>query len=446
MRTRIRTCFLLSALAIVGGVGGIIFGLHPVLGILLTSAGLLGTIFGIWSSEQQSAENQQQFDTLARLIQTDALPDFPVAVIASKLKRTTSRSGLIKNLLTNLQSQPGDTESLVMLLVCLALDRSFRQWATKSGPIEPFDQVVQLRQLILLALKGPARKHATLFAAIGILRDVQGKHVIAQRWFRRTGRLRPDPYWRLLLSTSYGMSGNHAEAVRQMEMAIQQGAKGWLVDDYLGRSLLHLGKYEQAAFYLEKAYSVRGNSPQLLGDLQDVHYRLGEFATSARYQFVLSALLFLYFPMEAALHFAQASVHLLTAILCKASKALWNVSKRIHWLAEIHVKCLPPDELHSTLGEILAAEGHYEMAKVHLEKALAIRADNVCNLVNLGVCWAHLNEFPKAIGLCDQVLKIDPDNLIAKRNRFLYQTGSVGKPNFVIPQPGFNVGAKRLKR
>jgi tetratricopeptide (TPR) repeat protein len=443
MRARIGIFVLLSILAILGGIGGVIFGLHPVFGLLLIIAGLLGTIWGLWSSGEENAEIDQQFDTLAQLIQTGSIADFPIAVAVAKLKRTTSCRGLIEELVTKLQSHPQDTESAVMLILCLALQQSFRHWATRSDETKPFDQVEHLRTLVVAALKRSGRRHSTFAAAIGILRDLEGKHAAAQRWFRRSGQLRTDPYWRLLLSTSFGMSGRNAESLEQMQIAIQEGAKGWVVDHYLGRSLLHIGQYDQAVVSLQRAYSVRGNSPQLLCDLQDVYYRLGRFASSAKYQFLLSARLCLYFRKQSALHFAQALVHMLVGALFKASKILWKVSSRNRCLAQIHARCLPPDQPETTLSEILMSYQHYAMARIHIERALAICPHNVANLINLGGCCARLNDLPKAIALCDQVLAIDPNNLVAKYNKSRYETGSVGEPTYATPQPGFNVGATR---
>ncbi|MCG3147011.1 MAG: hypothetical protein PCFJNLEI_00447 [Verrucomicrobiae bacterium] len=437
-----RTVVVLSSLAILGGIGGVIYGVHPIWGAVLTVSGVFGNVFAAWASHQQSEDIKRQFETLAQLINHNSLHDFPITVAATELKRSGACKGIGRELAATLERQPENSNALVMLVVCLAMDLSIRQWATGSKSLDPFQEIGQLRQLLVKALN-KRDSNCALFDAIGILRDLEGKHDSAQRWFRRSGKLRSDPFWRLLLSTSYGMAGRNAEALREMETACREGASGWFVDFYLGRALLRNGQYDQAASCLISAHTTRGNSPQLLDSLQEVYYRLGRFSTSARYQFILAAVLLLYTPKRALVYIAQASVHLLIAGVCRVSRTLWVISKRIKWFAAVHAKWLPPEEPHARLGQILATEGHYEMAKRHLETAATIRPNQAIHLVNLGVCYAHLGDYPKAIAFCDKALVIDPDNLVARYNRTRYQTGAVGNSTVSSLQPGLNAGIRR---
>jgi len=85
-------------------------------------------------------------------------------------------------------------------------------------------------------------------------------------------------------------------------------------------------------------------------------------------------------------------------------------------------------EIENTIGRIHHKERNFSTAIPYFEKAAKKSGNSVSVLHNLASCLAKNNEYEKALGVIDQLLKIQPDSQLAKKMRAVF-LGKLGKYN-----------------
>ena len=83
-----------------------------------------------------------------------------------------------------------------------------------------------------------------------------------------------------MMATSWAMSGNYSKQIQEIELAINQGASGWIVNMEYGDALIHSGKCEEGLWHLNQAKRIRGMHPYIIYDKMYALLYLNRFSIS----------------------------------------------------------------------------------------------------------------------------------------------------------------------
>jgi tetratricopeptide (TPR) repeat protein len=291
----------------------------------------------------------------------------------------------------------------------LALGLSFRSWVlqTSSGP--------RFREAVAEAKGYAERGHKlapqshVLVSSLGILCDLEGDHERARHYFRRGGELGIGPYWRLYASTSWGMEGKYTQALTEIEKAVEEGAKGWIVDSYHGRALNSLARYDEAFPYLYRAYAVRGLRPELLRELEKAANFSGRLLAAVKYDCLLGLAMLRFSPRRGVVMLFKATSSTVIALLCVLSKKLWRFTQRLPIIGRLHGRLVPPEEPEVTILHDLAEREEYEAALILAKRALRIRPNKVDNHQIVIMLLINTRNRDEATTTCDRAIERWPD-------------------------------------
>lgn len=365
-------------------------------------------------------------ETQAIIMARTGIGNIYLELINREIERKGFCDTTIDFLFKALELDPNNIDALEKLSLGLTTQLSFQTWVKDGRNIIGHNAIRQIRELAKRGWKiDPNRP--SFYMVLGILRDLEGKHFKARYWFKKSAKFRNDPYWRLAMSTSWGMSGDHPKALEEIETAIKEGAKRWTVDFYHGRTLVSLGQYGKAIFYLKKAYSENPYRPEILQFFQEAYYMQGFFIKSALLNLRLSFLLFFLKPRKCFRHLVEVIRMCSLALIFRIAKLIWIVFKHLPLLAKIQIKILPPDEPERTLASMMLEREHFEPAANFYKKALAIYPKNISNLNNLAACLVKLGKCDEAIETLDKALLIEPHNEVIALNKIAIQKGWINK-------------------
>jgi len=419
--------FGLSILFCLGGLGSIIFGFYPQWGGFFIFCGVIGSIYSLISTELNNRNLYNLLEIQATMMASKGIGNVYLEHVHRELRRKGFCETTVEFLLKALELNPDDIEALEILSAGLTLQLSFEAAVGDIKDIVKTHIIHDIRRLIKKALKSTP-KNASFYIDLGILRDLEGKHGKARYWFKRSAKFRTDPYWRLGMSTSWGMSKDYQKALEQVEAAIQEGAKGWITDFYYGRTLVSVGQYEKAVFYLEKAYRNKPYRPEILKFYEDAYYMQGFFIKSAFLKLRLSILLFFLNPKKSLRYLFEAIITCGLALAFRISKSMWVVIKHLPWLAKIQLMIVPPDEPEKSLAAMMIAKKHFDMAVQLYKKAIAIYPKRIESLINLATCLIRLdNRKEEAIEILDKALLIAPNDKFIKEYKSAIEKGYIDK-------------------
>jgi tetratricopeptide (TPR) repeat protein len=414
--------FWLSILVLLGGVGSIISGFYTILGGILTLIGVIVSIYSLVSSELTIKGMRNLLETQAMMMARSGVGNIYLELINREIERKGFCDTTIDFLFKALELDPNNIDAIEKLSLGLTVQISFQTWVDGRKNIIGHDVIRQIRELAKRGWKiDPNRP--SFYMVLGVLRDLEGKHLKARYWFKKSAKFRNDPYWRLAMSTSWGMSGDYVKALEEIETAIKEGAKRWTVDFYYGRTLVSLGQYGKAIFYLKKAYSQNSYQPEILQFFQTAYYMQGFFIKAALLNLRLVILLFFLSPRKCFRHLVEVIKLCFLALIFRISKLIWIVFKKLSLLAMIQVKILPPDEPEKTLATMMFEQGHFEPAADFYKRALVIYPENIRNLNNLAACLVKLGKSKEAIKVLDRALLIDPQDGVLISNKINIQRG-----------------------
>jgi Flp pilus assembly protein TadD len=306
-----------------------------------------------------------------------------------------------------------------------SLQLSFLQWIGRKFSSREFNKSFIFTKT--LAQKGrllDPNNHVFL-DVLGILFDIEGKHEKARKQFEKSGRLRSDPYWRLLMATSWHMSGEPDKSLHELQLSENEGAKGRFFDFYYGRALNSVGNSTRAINYLKSAYDKRGNRPELLRELSLSYHYNGEFFSSAKYAFLLAMnIMFtsLRFMMQ---NLSTATIRVVLGLTCPISKVCWKIIKHIPLVRYLQLKYFPPDEPELTLGLTLIEKGNYEAAEQNFRTSCRIIPNKAGSHINLGLCLALQGREDEALMEYDKAIKLNPHDKMFKSVRDQIASGNM---------------------
>lgn len=300
-------------LSVLVGVGSFLSGIYPTLGIIFS---IFGILFGIWqllSSEIRNRETNRYFEAQACLMADAGIGNLYLQVAKKEFRKSGTFKNIRKYLDKALQIDPNDVEALLVTANIIIKELSFNQWVQKLKNISDSSWAYAFG-LVNRGIRNYPSEHKFL-DLLGVLYDIAGKYSLARKCFVKSSKMRQDPYWRLLLSTSYGMSEDYDRSLKEMQKAIDEGAKGWVVEYYYGRALKACGYYREALTHLNNALSMAGHDPRILLDRQNCLHMLGHLVLSAVEEFRVSFIIAMLNPSLSARLLAHSITHITIALL-----------------------------------------------------------------------------------------------------------------------------------
>jgi tetratricopeptide (TPR) repeat protein len=406
---------------IIGGIGSIISGLYPALGILLTAIGIIWALYESISTNIKNREIDSFMEAQAILMAKSGIGNPYTQIVRNEFKRKGKCNNALKVLDKALQVNPDDADALEIYVTIMALIFSFRQWA-KGSKYDSKNKEWQFAHR--LAIRGYRNnQHMHIFLdLLGILYDVVGEHKEARKKFIQASKFRKDPYWHLYICRSYLMSGKEDLALKEIEQAIEKGAKGLLVDWYYADCLLVKGSYEKALFHINRAIKIRGHSPRLLDTRQVCLFALGHLILSSFDKIVLSAQLVMLNVKRSSFLLIGAIVHLFISLLTGLSKIVWPFTSHIPVVRNLQFRYVSPIEPQFTIGNMMLEKGHYDAAIELFNKCKNIYSKSIDVLNNLACAYAYAGDRKKAVEIIDEALLIDPNNEILLNNKKQYES------------------------
>ncbi len=425
--------FIISILLILGGVGSIIFGLYPVIASVLIMLGVIGAVFSYLSSESQNQERDFLIDAQATLLAQHNLGNIYTDALKKELSRTGSVKKSTRFLKKALDVNPNDSDALALLASSISLHLSLLKRLGQRTDSKEF--VYKFGYAKTLAQKGIQLYpyNHNFIDVLGILLDTEGKHEDARKQFVKSSRLRNDSYWRLLIATSWHMSGADRKALHEVELAEKEGATGWLFDFYYGRALNRVGNSMQAVDYLKSAYNKSGNKPDILKELSISYYDSGRFFAAAKYDFLSAMTIIPIYPRSGVRSLLQGIWRVTIGLTCFTSRACWKVTKHVPLIRHLQLRFIPPDEPEFTLGNMQINKGRYEAAEQKFRLSCSIVPNKAGSHLNLALCLALQGRKNEALSECDKAIKLEP-----KDRRFQHSREQIAAGNMkrIVDQHG----------
>jgi tetratricopeptide (TPR) repeat protein len=418
---KILHCITVSRLVVLaiiaGGVAAFISGAWPVTGIVLTFLGVIGGLLDHYSSGMREREVDGFFEAQAKLFARKGIGNLYTEAAKIEWEKGGGKQ-VVEKFQKALEIDPNDKEALASLGIMFALESSFDQWL-KNSKGSGFHARLTAAKAYALKGKSLAPNDHIFCDVLGIIYDVEGNHEKARGEFRKSGTLRSDPYWHLMMSISYGMSGQHEQQLAEVRQAIKEGANSWYVDFCHGRALKDIGDYDQALPELKKAHRIHKWQVHVMRELIDAYYMQGHFGKAAKYAAFCSLALFRWFPVSSLRHFGEFIHHFLLYLFLGLSKRVWRISRHVPILKELHMRLCSPAQPWARLGIMLIERGHYRFAEKHLRKACDVLPDSPYLWANLCSCLALQNKRTEAIEKCDIAIRFAHDeSLLAQLTQY----------------------------
>lgn len=410
-----QTKFLIPASIILGGIGALIFNWYPLYGGLLIAVGVMGALYSWRRAEATTEEYENFIETQAFLIAKGGLGNTFTQSVKKELESGyfLTYEDILNRLRRALELTPDDVETLELLSMVLALKLSFGSWVAQDHENSNFrDAVAEAKSLAEKGRKLAPTNHI-LLSSLGIICDLEGSHEQARHYFLQAGK-NIGPYWRLHVSTSFGMEGKYSEALAEVEKAIEEGASGWMVDFYYGRALNSHARYDEALNHLLRAQRRRGSKrpqPQLLRELMTAANFSGYPLTANKYGWLLGISMLRGHPKRGLFELLASTGGSLLYGALALSKKLWRYTQRVPGLKSLHVKLVSPDEPEATLLCGLAKQREYDAALVLAKRTVQIRPDKQENHWVLIMLLANVGKRSEALAACEQSLERWPGDV-----------------------------------
>jgi len=431
-KINIKTIIFVLACAVAGAIGGLLFQTYPGVSTILIICSLFGVAWTFIVDELRHRDTEGFMRDMAEIfIRKDIGNPYVERVLAQIQKTGRCEDGVVY-LQKSLHANPKDPQVTALLASVLAFNLSGYQAVSHPRPV-PKDLLVDAERHANRALKIAPDNYMS-YDAMGVLCDIKGDHQKARQFFRK-GAQHGSPGWHTLMSTSWGKSGNHNEALEEIESQIKEGVPDvWMIDFFHGRALMGVGRYSEGLESLKKAYAKQGLMFELLLFIHEAYYMQGFLSRAVWYE-SLASLVALPRSMRTSFRLAtKSAIHLLTAIVAKISRLMWPFVGRVPGLSSICLLICSPAEPEATLSVMLCECGHYELARQHLEKATRILPNVATHWANLGACLMALGHFQAAAEAMDRSLSLEPDNEIWRFIRDTYLALHEGQKLPKVPE------------
>jgi len=396
-------------LMLLGLCGTFLVPLSPILGVILVIVGFGGTTWAFLATEAQTKEFEARLDDQALLLTGSGAGNAYTQAIKRRLRQGNySWREFLADSERALALNQDDVEALVFFALHISLRLSLDVLLGASLNRQPHASLFEQALARAERARRLAPEDTTAIEALGILNDVAGKHEVARALFEQSGRLRGDPYWRLLVATSFAMETRYAEGLEVIEGARADGAHGWLVDFYHGRALNSCGRYSIALDYLRRASAARGPRPELLRELGEAYYYTGRVFRASLFRLWLSVLLLRLNTRRALRVLVRPLLQIPLLVVSLASRAVWIITRWIPLVRKVHSRIGQPNAFFRTIGETLLWRGLPEEARPLLEHAARIDPTDVYAKLLLAAALANSADDAGVGAVLAQILAENP--------------------------------------
>ncbi|MBU1274208.1 MAG: tetratricopeptide repeat protein [Proteobacteria bacterium] len=407
---------LIPIMGTIAGVAGwFLLSFSFVAGILLIIFGVITSVISILGTYVQDKQIQGIKFTQAVLFHKAGMGNIFKIQLDHEITRKGASNNVIKLLELALIVDPEDVDVMEELSAALALYISYCHFLNNKLSDKQLQEIRRVKQLCIAAKKRNPNS-SMFYATVGMIWDIEDKHEEARKWFRKLGKLKADPYWRLYISTSWLLSGNYKEALIEMELAIKEGTKGGMVDFYYARSLEACGQYEKSLLFYESAIKIEVNNDQLYSNYASALHMTGNFLAASTY-FMSLAFRMIFFRSKKSIYFFIRAVHLFfLGGLLNTSRAVWKITKFVPIINRFHVWLINPSEPYKTLLALRIEKGYVGEAEVLARKRLAILPKSPYAMSDLAVCAAHNGDTELAYSLLNKAIELKPNYIAFQWN------------------------------
>lgn len=405
------------------GLSGIVTQLYSVWGIILSVVGILLAIYLFISIELRQNYLEKMTEAQNMILASKQLGNVYYEMVESDFKKTGHSPKGIDYLKKAYDIDSNNIEVLKRIAGFLALNISSRKWAGES-------KSKKLQRDWELAKAAAERglkidpKERFFMDALGILNDTAGHHKVARKWFKKSSQYRDDPYWHLMMATSWAMSGNYSKQIQEIELAINQGASGWIVNMEYGDALIHSGKCEEGLWHLNQAKRIRGMHPYIIYDKMYALLFLNRFSISIIIDLGYLLTFFIsYSPWYSRRQIVWTFHFVIVYILNCISRAIWILTSKSYKFSKFHCKILSPCSCAFQRGCIEMKRVNYNTALNFFTTCYSMCPKYVHVLINLAICYAFLQNREKAIELIDEALTLEPQNELLLWNKKQVESG-----------------------
>ena len=404
---------VIATFFILGALGGLIIKTHYFLSLLFIFTGIIGTIYTYLSSENKQRNNEKFFDASAKLLFGAGIGNPYTRMIEDDLLKGGTYKRILDRLDYALEINPNDADALAWYVQIASLHISFFHLVHKHNSQPYLDRYMKVKQLIERGIK-TGRHLPEFYIAKGMLLDEVSRYQEARRWYIKAGKLRTDPYWRMQVSTSYGMEGEYLKGLKEIEKAIQEGASTYIVDYYHGRALASVGEFDDALSKFQEAKKKRGYFYELTVSIQEAYYYKWNPIRSANVELLSVLYVFRRDRYAALKHLKHAIVHYCLPFFLGFLQVISRIAQHIPILRNSKIaKLCSPDQPEASLGMALVKQRRYLAAKKMFAIA-AKRSVGVKSLLNLCVAAMLTADWEEAERACVTVLQREPSNELAK--------------------------------
>jgi tetratricopeptide (TPR) repeat protein len=378
--------------------------------------------------DSQAAESINR--SIAKILFEGGLGNLYSRSIYDEVENTGRAKDISERLNKALEVDPNDQTALAGMAVTCALAISERRARGLSVETTDFDYVEELCQRGMRLYPN----EDTFRNALGVLADAKGEHAAARSLFARASLLSTssDPHWRLYVATSYGLSGDHEQALCEIEQAISEGASVWFTDFYMGRTLCSLGRYGAAVPYLKRARRHRRFRWEIAEWLRTAHFCQAQMAKAIGYQLIVLMLLTIGNPRTGLKGLPGILLFAFAVGFSRSCRFIYILLSAIMPKRANILAFLKPDSLELSVSEHLLKVGHFDACEQVCRAGLAAIPDSYKLAVNLAGCLAMQGRRDEAITEIDKVLVRLPDNKVLLWNR--KQIASGVKLNMRFPE------------
>ena len=383
------------------------------------ATGVLTTFIAIWkhlASEQVVQENESLVETQARMHLRSGSGNLYNQLIDDEIKKSGRAINIRKRVEKSLEIEPDNEFALTYLAGSLAL--SVSRWHGRGEKINP-DDVKDLREL---CDKGrelyPSQPMFLL--ALGVVADSVGEHNDAREWYEKSSRIgeQENPSWRMSTATSLGMTGEHKQALEQLQSAQSEGLSVWMLDFYMGRTLCELCRFDEALICLHRARKQRRLRSDIVHWIHLVHMRKLEMAKSAYYSLAAAILHMIGEPCRGLIDLGSACLYAFFVALRWTCRTiyLW-----LAWLwprrATMFESVLNPDMLYVEVSAPLLKHRNYTGAEYVCRKGLETLPESLRLRVNLAESLSCQDRKEEALAEIEKSLIRFPKNEVLIRNK-----------------------------
>jgi tetratricopeptide (TPR) repeat protein len=238
------------------------------------------------------------------------------------------------------------------------------------------------------------------------------------------------------MATSFALSGDHDNALHQVEKAIAEGATIWLAEFYMGRTLCSHGRYDEAMPHLYRALRARGAQRDLVEWLRVACLCQGQVWKAAYYQTLQALILVAREPKNGLRLIPGAALFSIAVVAGKLRKASFFVlASVLPWRSQL-LNVIQPESLELSISGKLLANRQFKATEQVCRLGLRSIPDSIRLLANLAGSLAMQERREDAIAELDKALLLAPENEILRWNRHQIMTSRVLNVRFADSEQG----------